>query len=129
MRLGAQLLRNGGNLRCVNLVELGVSALAGAALSGLGPTGFILGRGGARAVGYGYSQSAGLLNTGATRIGWGYRASTGSDILRAVVNGVKTDIPGTAISAGANAVRDGIIAGGIAGGAIGAAGSSDCGCK
>ncbi|AXQ29557.1 RHS repeat protein [Solimonas sp. K1W22B-7] len=126
--LAAQLLRNGGDLNCVDLGELGVSALAGAAFSGFGPTGFLLGRGGARAVGYGYSESAGLLNTGATRFGWGYRASTNSDVLRAVVNGAKTDIPGTAIPAGANAARDGAIAGAIGGGSTAAANSS-CGCK
>lgn len=102
--------------------------MAGAALSGLGPTGFLLGRGGARAVQYGYSRSAGLLNTGAIRFGFGYRASTNSDVLRAVVNGVKTDIPGTAIPAGANAARDGAVAGSIGGGVAGTVGGN-CGCK
>jgi len=107
-----------------------VSALAGAALSGLGPTGFLLGRGGARAVQFGYSESAGLLNYGTTRFGWGARQEASgavSDVLRLVVNGAKTDIPGIAIPAGANVVRDGAVAGAVAG--AGAAATTSCGCK
>lgn len=51
--LAMQLIRNGGKFQCVNWGQVGVSALAGAALSGLGPTGWLLGRGGARAAAYG----------------------------------------------------------------------------
>ena len=47
-----------------------VSALAGAALSALGPTGALLGRGGTKALPYGYSSSPGLLNGGTIRLGW-----------------------------------------------------------
>jgi hypothetical protein len=54
--------------------------------SGLGPTGFLLGRGGQKAVQYGYSESAGVLNHGARRIGWGYRGTDNSNVLRVVVD-------------------------------------------
>lgn len=110
-----------------------MSAFAGAALSGLGPTGFLLGRGGERAVAYGYSESAGLLNYGATRFGWGARREAGgvvNDVLRVVIDGSKTDIPGIAISAGANAARDGAVAGTAAGVAVGVVGGgNNCGCN
>jgi RHS repeat-associated protein len=131
--LGVQLYRNGGKWRCVKWGDVGKSALEGAAFATLGPTGSLLGRGGARAARYGYSETAGLLNRGATRFGWGFREEAGgggSDVLRLVRNGNKTDIPGTAIPTnGARPVRDGAVAG-TAGGALGAAtGNGDCGCK
>lgn len=70
--VGLQLYSNGGRLSDVNWGSEGVSALVGAGLSNLGPTGGLLGRGGQKAVQYGYSETAGLLNTGATRFGWTY---------------------------------------------------------
>jgi len=71
-----------------------------------------------------------LLNYGTTRFGWGARQEASgavSDVLRLVVNGAKTDIPGIAIPAGANVVRDGAVAGAVAG--AGAAATTSCGCK
>src|SRR5665213_844714 len=54
--LGTQLIQNGGSLSQVNWTSVGVSALGGVLFSGLGPTGFLLGRGGNQAVMYGYSE-------------------------------------------------------------------------
>ncbi|MBX3617112.1 RHS repeat-associated core domain-containing protein [Nitrosomonas sp.] len=126
--LTLQLFQNGGDLECLDGRSIVTTALSGAALSGLGPTGFLLGRGGTKAASYGYSESAGVLNNASTRFGWGYRASDNSNVLRAVVNGSKTDIPGTAISPLASPLRDGAVSGVIGGGANRAAGDS-CGCK
>ena len=122
----AQLANNGGNLNCVSWGQVGVAAAAGAAFSGLGPTGFLLGRGGQKAVQYGYSESAGILNHGARRFGWGYRGSDNSNVLRVVMGKVKIDLPG-AISPVAQPVRDGLISGAVGGAAVSA--SSDCTCK
>jgi hypothetical protein len=122
----AQLANNGGNLNCVSWGQVGVATAVGAAFSGLGPTGFLLGRGGQKAVQYGYSESAGVLNHGARRIGWGYRGTDNSNVLRVVVDKVKIDLPG-AISPVAQPVRDGVITGVVGGGVVGAA--SDCTCK
>ena len=129
--LALQLLQNGGDLDCVDWKSVGTAALSGAALSGLGPTGFVFGRGGSRAAQYGYSKSAGLLNSGSTRFGWGYRAADDSNVLRGVINGNKYDIPGTAISPLANPLRDGAVSGALGGGTNRATnGSGDsCGCK
>ena len=124
--LAIQLASHGGNWDCVSWAQVGVATAAGAALSGLGPTGWLLGRGGTRAAQYGYSESAGILNSGATRFGWGYRGSDNANVLRLVWDGVKTDLPG-AISPLAQPVRDGIVAGSVGGG--GTAAASDCGCR
>jgi RHS repeat-associated protein len=121
-----QLAKNGGNFDCVSWGQVGISAAAGAAFSGLGPTGFLLGRGGQRAAQFGYSESAGILNHGSRRFGWGYRESDNSNVLRLVIDNVKADLPG-AISPVARPIRDGLIAGAVGGGAVGAA--SDCTCK
>ena len=115
--LAIQLAMNGGNFDCVSWGQVGVAAVAGAALSGLAPTGALLGRGGARAAEYGYSESAGWLNHGARRFGWGFRGSDNSNVLRLVWDGAKTDLPG-AISPIAQPVRDGIASGVVGGGAM-----------
>lgn len=53
-----------------------------------------------------------------------------NDVLRVVIDGSKTDIPGIAISGGANAARDGAVAGIAAGVAVGVVGgSNNCGCN
>lgn len=126
--LGLQMMQNGFNPECIDWGRVGGSALAGAALSGLGPTGFLLGRGGTRAAPYGFSKSAGLLNSGKNRFGWGYRAVDNSNVLRSVINGKKFDVPGTAVSPLANPLRDGAVSGAIGGSANSAAGGS-CGCN
>jgi RHS repeat-associated protein len=115
--LAEQLLSNGGNFECVDWGDVGTSALAGAATSFLGPTGGLLGRGGAKAVGHGYSKSAGLLNHGNTRFGWGYNQKSGRDVLRGVSGRNKTDILGSGVKSGANPGRDGAVSGAIGGGA------------
>jgi len=125
--LALQLLRNGGNFSCVNWGSVAVAALAGGALSGLGPTGFLLGRGGAGAVPYGYSTSAGLLNRAAVRFGWSYKAAADLDVLSLRIGRTHFDIPGTGITAGANPLRDGGIAGALSGTGT-AAISGRCGC-
>jgi hypothetical protein len=121
--LGIQLVQNGGYLGQVNWTSVGVSALAGAALSGLAPSGWLLGRGGTRAAQFGYDQSPGLLNRGATRFGWSYNSQSQSEVLSARVGKAHFDIPGTSIPPGANPVRDALIAGTAAGGTIGGAGT------
>ncbi|WP_287399872.1 RHS repeat-associated core domain-containing protein [Nitrosomonas sp. H1_AOB3] len=108
---GVQLYENGGHLSEVNWVEVGISALAGAGLSALGPTGGLLGRGGQKAVQYGYSESAGLINTGTTRFGWTYNQAKDVDVLSLRIGKPHFDIPGIAATAGANPIRDGIISG------------------
>src|SRR5262249_797151 len=90
-----QLARNGWDFGCVDWGRVGISALTGAALSMLGPTGGLLGRGGAKAAQYGYSETAGLLNYGgggkaATYFGWGWNGE--NTVLRGVINGSKFDI-------------------------------------
>jgi hypothetical protein len=91
-----------------------VSALSGALLSGLGPTGFLLGRGGQRAAAYGYSETAGLLNTGETRLGWSFNGE--SDVLSFRSGSTHFDIPGLSATAGADPVGNGVFAGAISGG-------------
>ncbi|MCU7965871.1 MAG: hypothetical protein KZQ74_01455, partial [gamma proteobacterium symbiont of Bathyaustriella thionipta] len=112
---GLQLYQNDGSINQLDWGSIGTAALSGAALSALGPTGTLLGRGGARASSYGYSNSAGVLNVGKTRFGWGYRAADNSNVLRGMVKGNKFDVPGTAISPLANPVRDGVISGTLGG--------------
>jgi RHS repeat-associated protein len=117
--LAVQLFQNGGNFNQVNWTSVGVSAVVGAGLSGLAPTGWLLGRGGARAAQYGYDQAPGLLNKGATRFGWSYNATTDSEVLSARVGSTHFDIPGTSILPGADPIRDGLIAGITAGVGVG----------
>ena len=114
--LAEQLLSNGGDFGCVDWGDVGTSALAGAATSLFGPTGGLLGRGGAKAVSHGYSKSAGILNHGTPRVGWGFNENSGRDVLRIVrKGGKKTDIPGSGVKAGANAARDGAVSGATGG--------------
>jgi RHS repeat-associated protein len=109
--LGIQLIQNGGQLNQVNWTSVGVSAVAGAALSGLMPTGFLLGRGGERAAKFGYNETAGLVNNFETRFGWGFKEKIQSDVLRASIGGVHYDVPLISMAAGANPVRDAFVAG------------------
>ncbi|MCC8429681.1 RHS repeat-associated core domain-containing protein [Reyranella aquatilis] len=114
--LGVQLYSNGGSLGQVNWTSVSVSALAGAAFSGLGPSGFLLGRGGTRAaLSGGYDQAPGLLNQGATRFGWSYNSQIGSEVLSLRVGSTHFDLPGIAIAAGQNAIRDGLVSGTVVG--------------
>ena len=114
--LGVQLYSNGGNLDQVNWTSVGVSALAGAAFSGLGPSGFLLGRGGTQAaLRGGYDQAPGLLNQGTTRFGWSYNSQINAEVLSLRVGRSHFDVPGTAITAGQNAIRDGLVFGTVAG--------------
>lgn len=123
-----QLLQNGGDLGCINWGSVGMAALSGAALSGLGPTGFLFGRGGARASQYGYNSSPGILNRGNTRFGWSGPVN-GKDVISGRIgNNNHFDIPGTGIPSGGNPIRDGVVSGVIGGGAN-RAGRGDCGCK
>lgn len=109
--LGVQLYSNGGQFSEVNWGSVGVSALVGAGLSTLAPTGALLGRGGQKAVQYGYSETAGLLNTGATRFGWTYNRAVDADVLSLRIGKAHFDVPGITATAGANPVRDGVISG------------------
>jgi RHS repeat-associated protein len=128
--LGIQLLQNGRNIHCVDWKSVGVSALAGAAFSTMGPTGALFGRGGARAAMYGYDETAGLLNRGSTRFGWSFNKAEYADKLSLRIGKIHYDIPGTGIPPGANPIRDGAIAGALGGGATGLlAGNNGCGCR
>ena len=124
--VGIQLVQSGGSLGCLGWGSVGTAALSGAALSGLGPTGFLLGRGGARAAQFGYGRSPGLLNRGVVRFGWS-GPKNGSDVVSLRVGRMHYDIPGTSVPSGANPIRDGAVAGATAGGANGLLGDS-CGC-
>ena len=108
--LGTQLAQNGGNFGAVNWGSVGTSALIGAGLSALGPTGALLGRGGSRAAQFGYNQAPGLLNRGAMRFGWS-GPKNGLDVL-SFRNGAKHfDLPGLGLKSGANPIRDGFLSG------------------
>jgi RHS repeat-associated protein len=112
--LGTQLLLNGGDLSQVNWTSVGVSAVGGALLSSLGPTGLLLGRGGERAAAFGYSETAGLVNAGETRFGWSFNGQY--DVLSFRSGSTHFDIPGFTAAAGANAIGNGVYAGALAGG-------------
>jgi RHS repeat-associated protein len=113
---GLQLLSSGGRLSVVSWSQVATAALAGAALSGLGPSGWLLGRGGARAASYGYTQSAGLINRGYLRFGWGYRGADDREVLRLGVGRPHYDVPVVNLRPGANPIRDGAVAGTAAAG-------------
>jgi hypothetical protein len=120
-----QLLENGGNLDCIDWGSVGDSALAGAAFSGLGPTGFLLGRGGAQASRYGYNKAPGILNGGNTRFGWSGPTKSSSDALSYRVGKQHNDLRGIRIPSGGAPVRDGIVSGVVVSPAVG----GGCGCK
>lgn len=120
-----QLALNGGNTSCLNYGSILKAAGLGALLSGLGPTGFLFGRGGRRAVQYGYSKLAGLLNKGKRRFGWGYNGKNNTDVLRYVGPGGKRDLFSKGPKSGAQPGRDGALSG--VGGAFGASGGSSGG--
>ena len=112
--LSTQLLLDGGDLSQVSWTSVAASAAGGALLSGLGPTGYLLGRGGERAAQFGYSETAGLLNTGETRFGWSFNGQ--NDVLSFRSGGTHFDIPGISAAAGANPVSNGVYAGAASGG-------------
>ncbi len=115
VNLGVQLIANGGQLAQVNWYSVGASAIIGAGLSGLGPTGFLLGRGGNIAAQYGYSESAGLLNQGAVQFGWSYNESLEADVLSLRIGQTHFDIPAISAVAGADSLGNGTLAGALAG--------------
>jgi RHS repeat-associated protein len=127
--LGLQLWESGGELASVGWGSVSTSAATGAAFSGLGPTGALLGRGGTRASQYGYSQAPGILNRGGTRFGWSYNASSGQNVLSLRVNSRHFDVPRTGVSPTASPVRDGAVSGGLASAANAAASGDGCGCS
>ena len=61
-------------------------------------------------IGYGYSETAGLLNNGASRFGWTYNGAKEADVISLRVGKIHFDMPGTAVNVGANPVRDGAVA-------------------
>ncbi|WP_218184880.1 hypothetical protein, partial [Nitrosovibrio sp. Nv17] len=109
--LGAQLISNGGNLSQVDWDSVGISTVAGAGLSLLGPTGGLLGRGGARAIEHGYAKTAGLLNHGAMRFGWTINKAQDAVVPSLRVGKKHFDIPGISLTPKGNPVRDGLSAG------------------
>jgi RHS repeat-associated protein len=111
--LAVQLIANGGSLSQVNWTSVTISALAGAGLSGLGPTGFLLGRGGERAAQFGYSETAGLFNQGNVRFGWSFNATTAEDVLSLRIGSTHFDVPWIGASSGANAVGNGAVSGAV----------------
>jgi RHS repeat-associated protein len=124
-----QLLLNGGNYQCIDWSSIGSSAFTGAALSTLGPTGALLGRGGAQAfLRGGYNQSAGLLNRTYIRFGWsGPVGPDMMDILSLRVGRLHFDLKLLGgIRSGADPLRDGGLAG-LLGAAINSSGGA-CGC-
>lgn len=125
--IATQLLQNGGDLRCLDWTSIGIAAAAGAGLSSLGPTGLLLGRGGARASQFGYDSAPGIINRGTTRFGWSGPVN-GRDVLSVRVGRQHYDIPGTGVPTGANPVRDGAVSGALGGGTSRAAGGP-CDCK
>lgn len=127
--IGVQLLQNGGDIGSLDWNSVGTSFVLSATFSGLGPTGFLLGRGGSRAASYGYTQSPGLLNSGATRFGWSYSGNSGQNVLSFRNGATHYDIPGTGLSPMANPVRDGLVSGILGGGGNQAASGDGCGCN
>lgn len=113
--LGTQLIQNGGSFDDVSWTSVGVSAAVGAGLSGLGPSGFLLGRGGARALSGGYNQAPGLINQGNVRFGWSYNAAEKVEVLSARVGRTHYDVPFISSTPGAAPIQEGIIAGTVGG--------------
>ena len=124
--LAYQLIVNGGALKCVDWESVGSAALTGAALSALGPTGALLGRGGAKAAQYGYG-SPGLLNQGYARFGWSGPKGD-MDVLSLRVGKRHFDFDQFGgLPAGADPARDGALAG-LIGAGITSDGGGPCGC-
>ncbi|MCI4661016.1 MAG: Ig-like domain-containing protein [Neomegalonema sp.] len=117
--VGLQLANNGGDFGDIDLGSVAVSAAAGAALSGIGPTGGLLGRGSASAQKYGYNAPWPKWhpNAGDARFGWGLDKSGKFDVLRKVVDGAKKDYLPDLIKfpAGGNPLKDGLLFGGLGG--------------
>jgi len=124
--LAYQLIVNGGALKCVDWESVGSAALTGAALSTLGPTGALLGRGGTKAAQYGYG-SPGLLNRAYARFGWsGPKGDMDVLSLRIGKRHFEFDQFG-GLPAGADPARDGALAG-LIGASITSDGGGPCGC-
>lgn len=119
---------NGGNYQCIDWSSVGNSALTGAALSTLGPTGALLGRGGAQASLHGYNQTPGLLNRGYIRLGWsGPVGPDKMDVLSLRVGRSHFDLNLLGgIRSGADPLRDGGLAG-LLGAGLNSSGGA-CGC-
>ena len=86
--LGIQLAESGGSFNEVNWTRVGVSAVAGAAFSGLGPSGFLLGKS---------KGVTGILNKGKTRFGWSRKAKIKRDVISLRMGQKHIDIPGIKI--------------------------------
>jgi len=123
--IALQLIQNSGE--CINWNSVGTAAIAGGALSFLGPTGGLLGRGGGRAAQYGYNRSLGLVNRGRVRFGWS-GPKRGHDVLSGRIGSRHYDIPGIKVRSGARPYRDGAVSG-IAGGNANRATTGNCGCQ
>jgi RHS repeat-associated protein len=123
--LAEQIINSGAG--CIDWSSVGMSAALGAGLSGLGPTGWAIGRGGARAAKYGYNATAPWLNRGGFRFGWSQ--TNKSDVLSLRIGKVHHDlIPQKfGVASGARPGRDGAMAGLTAAGARDSGGN--CGCK
>ena len=125
--LAYQLIVNGGSLKCVDWESVGSAALTGAAFSTLGPTGALLGRGGANVTQYGYSQSAGLLNRSYVRFGWSGPKGE-MDVLSLRVGKKHFDLDDLGgLRSGADPARDGGLAG-LIGASVNSGDGGPCGC-
>ena len=82
LELITELLENNFRLDCLEPWKIGASGIVGAALSTLGPTGALLGRGGAKQAAYGYGKKAGLLNRFYVRLGWSFNQKAGQNVIR-----------------------------------------------
>ena len=123
-----QLLLNGGNYQCIDWSSIGRSAFTGAALSTLGPTGALLGRGGTKAIPHGYNATPALFNGTTTRFGWsGPVGPDKMDVLSLRVGRLHFDLNLLGgIRSGADPLRDGGLAG-LLGAGINSNGGT-CGC-
>jgi len=76
-----QLIESGGQIGCINSSRVLKSAIFGAGLSGLGPTGFLIGRGGKKAAEHEFNRSRSLLNRGNNRFGWSFNKQRDANML------------------------------------------------
>jgi RHS repeat-associated protein len=114
--LAIQLIVNGGQLDQVNWYSVAIAGVVGAGLSGLAPSGWLLGRGGARAAEFGYDQAPGLINQGFERFGWSYSEDLDVEILSKRIGGEHLDISTfLTLTAGANPVTEGAAVGALTG--------------
>ena len=121
--LRIQLFLSKGNWSCVGWSDVAISAAIGVLLSGLGPEGFILGRGGAKAYQHGYPAWAPRPNRGNRRFGWS--SKNRRTALHLGIDKKHYDLPGS-LAGEASPLRSGI-PGGLGAGA--ATGSQSCSCQ